>query len=145
MVELITAFVTENDFLEVGVICSRDKDRKKMFNRINSRFADDDGVTVQTYASGDENHGKAGDLKFDEKGVVTVLNYQSAKGLEFDAVFVIDPFLRGAGAGAGEQQFKMNMYVMCSRARTHLRLLFVSGRESVLPHLPSAERYKEVR
>lgn len=145
MVEAITNFVNMSAPMEIGVICSRDKDRKRLFRLLSEKLRGDDAPTLQTYARQDEEHGDASALAFDEDGVVTVLNYQSAKGLEFDAVFIIDPFLKAAGEGAGQQQFKMNMYVMCSRARTHLRLLFESSRDQVLPHLPKPELYKEVR
>lgn len=145
LTEAIADFVKGSPPMEIGVICSRDKDRKSVFNRLEKALKDEEDVTVQTFKSGDPTYGKAGDLTFDEAGTVTVLNYQSVKGLEFDAVFVVDPFLRRDGAGAGEQQFRMNMYVMCSRARSHLRLLFMTGRETVMPYLPPARSYKEVR
>ena len=54
-------------------------------------------------------------------GVVTVLCFASAKGLEFDAVFL--PELQTIDVKGRERDtIRMNLYVMCSRARTHLWL-----------------------
>ena len=59
---------------------------------------------------------------FDKPDVVTVLNTQSCKGLEFDAVFVVN--LHEAQIGIyGPDRFKMQMFVAVSRARDWVSLL----------------------
>lgn len=138
----IADYVIDAPPQEIGVICCRDRDRRRVFGVLQDKLGDSDEIEVQTFKSGDPEYGRAQDLTFDEKGCVTVLNYQSVKGLEFDTVFIVDPFLATPPAGAGVQQFKMNLYVMCSRARTNLRLLFVTSRENVLPHLPPPGTFK---
>ena len=45
-------------------------------------------IRVQTYGAKSKKHNVASRLVFDEHGVVTVLCFASAKGLEFDAVFL---------------------------------------------------------
>jgi DNA helicase II / ATP-dependent DNA helicase PcrA len=68
---------------------------------------------------------------------VTVLCFASAKGLEFDAVFL--PELQTVPVDdQNELVTKMNLYVMVSRARTHLFLLLTdpekkTGIWSLLP------------
>ena len=64
----------------------------------------------------------ADSLQFDVPGHVTVLNVASAKGLEFDTVFVVDPG-QLLGMGSSEIATKMTMYVVCSRARDRLEVM----------------------
>ena len=89
-----------------------------------------DNVRVQVY----EGDGDADDLRFDEEGTVTVLCSQSAKGLEFDAVFVPDlqQYMYDAG---NEQATKMMLYVVSSRARKHLHFMYSAERRVEVPLL----------
>ena len=87
------------------------------------------------------------DILFDEEGTITILNRASCKGLEFDAVFI--PELSSMRIDDSDlDKFKMNMYVMCSRARTHLTIFVEDQNSSVLKHLPSKQdnilEYKDV-
>ncbi|MGL5335040.1 MAG: AAA family ATPase, partial [Enterovibrio sp.] len=81
------------------------------------------------------------DLQFDRQGVVTVLHRKSCKGLEFDAVFV--PQLQDFSIEDTDiTTFKMNLYVICSRARTELIFLCNGGECSNPPffkHFPTRE------
>jgi DNA helicase IV len=118
---------------EIGILCSSDRLRKQVFNSLAARLKDK-GVVVQTYAYADQAKHPAKSLKFDVPNVLTVLNFQSAKGLEFDAVFILDPFAAYQLGGAGDQAFKMQMYVMCSRAREYLDLILrAPGVTTLLP------------
>ncbi|MBY0490358.1 MAG: AAA family ATPase [Gemmatimonadaceae bacterium] len=129
---------------DVGIVCPKDRTRKYIYSQLQERYASDDDVVVQSYSYKDESL-KASDLKFDYSNTVTVLSRPSVKGLEFDAVVVVDPFLLASAEGSGEQQFKMNMYVSCSRAREYLQLCFVSDPDMVRRHLPApAEALYEV-
>lgn len=121
--------------VDVGIVCPKDRTRNYVFNQLSEKYAHDGEFVIQTFKSRDAVH-RADRLTFDKDGIVTVLNKESVKGLEFDAVLVIDPFLRADAEGSGEQQFKMGMYVCCSRAREHLRLLFVSEKTKVMKALP---------
>ena len=104
---------------EIGVLVPSNKVRESMHSLLRERFKGTK-LKVQTYASGNESH-KAEDLVFDVKGHVTVLNFASAKGLEFDAVFIVDPGSL-VSSGSSELNAKMKLYVMCSRARTRLEV-----------------------
>jgi DNA helicase IV len=127
---------------EIGVICMSDADRKSMFNRLKARLANDD-IEVQTYASKDDDH-PADALEFDVPGRLTVLNYHSAKGLEFDAAFIVDPGKLSSG-GSSDLNVKMTLYVMCSRARQFLNLLIIrdQGCKRILDWIESSSLYKQ--
>lgn len=103
---------------EIGVLVQYKPTRSRFFSELCSRLSVR-GVRVQQY---DGSPGNADGLVFDKPGTVTVLCYSSAKGLEFDAVFL--PELQTLRVdGEAEDFAKMNLYVMCSRARTHLVLM----------------------
>jgi len=113
---------------EIAVLVMKNKDRTKMVNRLEAKFKDT-GIKLQTYASKDESCPVEG-LEFDTPGHVTVLNCNSAKGLEFDAVFLIDPGQLLDDGGSSELAAKMTMYVMCSRARSMLNIMLVDAAPS---------------
>lgn len=104
---------------EVGVFVPNNNIRKKLVNKILARVGD--AVKVQTYAAGDEEK-RAELLKFDEGGYITVLNYASAKGLEFETVFIVDP-LKCSSVNGASLDIKMALYVLCSRGRSGLTVM----------------------
>lgn len=109
---------------EIAVLVMGNQERTKIVNRLKARM-ESSGVMLQTYASQDEAC-PAEQLEFDTPGHLTVLNYNSAKGLEFDAVFLIDPGKLMDG-GSSELAAKMATYVMCSRARSMLNVMLVDA------------------
>lgn len=136
--EKISRYVRNRPAEEVGVLVPNNKIRASMVNRLNAKLKSSE-VIVQSYASGDDT-ARAEDLEFDTPGRVTVLNFQSAKGLEFDSVFVVDLGQLISG-GASEVHAKMTLYVMCSRARSYLELMFVKdgALENFMSWLPTTE------
>lgn len=122
-VKYIVDSVTNRAFGEVGVFAHNDQMRNELFNKLQHRLRG--AYRVQTYSSHENYKAEhpAEDLVFDRKGTLTVINRQSCKGLEFDAVFV--PEIQTIAIdGSNLDTFKMNMYVMCSRARLALYLLY---------------------
>lgn len=73
---------------------------------------------VQMYVSKDK---QLKVLNFQEQGI-KVINYQSAKGLEFDTVFL--PCLDTRLSAPQSELEKMRFYVLASRAREELYLLY---------------------
>jgi len=137
-VQYIVDAVTNRAFGEVGVFAQTDSIRNKLFNKLQHRLRGK--YRVQTYSSKEkykEEH-PVDDLVFDKKGTLTVINRHSCKGLEFDAVFI--PEIQTIPIdGSNLDTFKMNMYVMCSRARQALYLLYSSttGHEpDIVGYLP---------
>lgn len=109
---------------EIGVLVYRENTRKKFFNKLKHRLAETD-IHVQTYFSDTRNGGGASlakRLQFDQGGTVTVLCFASSKGVEFDSVFLPELQQMPASDEGGEVT-KMQLYVMASRARTHLSFM----------------------
>ncbi len=133
---------------EVGVFVQNDRMRKKVFDLLQYKLKDQ--YRVQTYSSKDQKKHPADDLVFDTSGTLTVINRHSCKGLEFDFVFI--PELQSIDIdGSSLDTFKMNMYVMCSRAREALYMLYSTstGKEvEVVQFLPNIDsnlvEYKDV-
>lgn len=138
----IATYASNNPGSDIGVLCARDATRKQVFNSLSSRLAEKPTL-VQTYASKTRVIHPPENLKFDKGGSVTVLNFQSAKGLEFDAVFIVDPFMDSGGASA--QHANMQLYVMASRAREYLELLIMNSPENLAERLPPGALYEQIK
>jgi DNA helicase IV len=138
----IAIYVSNNPGQDVGVLCTRDNLRKQVFNSLNRRLANGNTI-VQTYSSYQRQEHPPENLKFDEGGSVTILNSQSAKGLEFDAVFIVEPFIESGDASA--EQSKMQLYVMASRAREYLELLVLNPPQNLADRLPPGNLYDQIK
>jgi DNA helicase-2/ATP-dependent DNA helicase PcrA len=130
---------------EIGVLVQYRRTQKRYFNRLSHRLKGT-GIHVQLYDSTEQNDES---LIFDRPGTVTVLCFNSAKGLEFDTVFLPDlQTLRFDEAN--EDHTKMSLYVMCSRARSLLTLMVERDIDknnllwSVLPKSPTLEELFDV-
>jgi DNA helicase IV len=140
-IDYICRYARNNDNEEVGVIVENNRIRKKVVNKIRNRLKDLDEIVVQTYAAGDPECGDDRELVFDEPGVITVVNSASCKGLEFDAVFI--PELQRWRNDPNEiDNFKMRLYVMISRARKFVSLMYSNeggGKPDFLKLLPAVD------
>lgn len=127
---------------EVGVLVMRDSARQSIFNRLNAKLRGET-IEVQSYSRSDEEL-TADALAFDKPGHVTVLNAASAKGLEFDAVFIVDPGVM-MSTGSADMNVKMTMYVLCSRARSFLNVMLLDddNAKGLLQWVPEALYNKE--
>jgi len=109
---------------EVGVLVFDEAKRAGVTETLKGELGNSLGreVKVQTYSWKSREQNRVDGLIFDEKDVVTVLNMQSCKGLEFDAVFIVD--LHQAQIGLyGPDKFKMHMFVAVSRGRKWVQLI----------------------
>ena len=120
-IQKIEMFVSNQSDLTVGVFLPEEKSRKEFFRKLEARLQNIKGVKVQGFKSG----GGTALLEFDKGGCVTVLCDQSAKGLEFDAVFIPEMQAR-AFSPTERTAMKMMLYVLASRARTHLTFLYTA-------------------
>ncbi len=134
----IALYAKNNPDKDVGVICMADSVRRRCFNSLCTRLAGSN-IVVQTYSNKEREEHPPEALKFDCGGSVTVLNAQSAKGLEFDSVFVIDPLIDAGGASL--QQARMQLYVTASRPRDYLELILMNPPDDYLNLLPESETY----
>ena len=121
---------------EIGIIVPTNVQRKKYYDALDDELIDSK-FNIQTYAFNSKVHNEDS-LDFDKEGTVTILNRASCKGLEFDAVFI--PELSSMQIDDSDlDKFKMSMYVMCSRARTHLSIFIEDQNSPVLNHLPDRQ------
>lgn len=120
----VLRYAENNPRHQIGLIClGADRTRNLYFEDLDRHSGKD--RLVQTYSSVNSDHGDVSGLEF-EKPCITVLNRASCKGLEFDAVYVVS--LEEADSSEAQADFfRMNMYVMCSRARESLFLVWNGG------------------
>jgi DNA helicase IV len=139
-IKYIKRYIKAHDNEEIAIIVENNKVRKRYHEELEERL-EEHGLYVQTYASNDYRWKDTSLLRFDEGGTVTILNKQSCKGLEFDAVFIPE-LQRIDVADDNTLAFKMEMYVMCSRARKTLVLMTQNSSGQELPimrHFPRKE------
>lgn len=127
----------------IGILVGNDEERKKYMKALVDYQITQDNqnrlVRYQSYHWEDPKWKDAKQLVFDEPAVVTVISKYSAKGLEFDTVFI--PELQSCNIDSGEEHiFKNQMYVLTSRPRSKLFLMYTNEDEqeepSVLRFLP---------
>jgi superfamily I DNA/RNA helicase len=127
-VEYIARFERNHSDLEVGVLTPTRKLQSKFVNRLAGKTRN----PVQFYEGG--KGAGAARLDFEVPGI-KVVNFPSAKGLEFDAVFI--PELQELKDDPYSAEFKMKFYVLISRAREELYLMYSGdGEPSVLSAFP---------
>jgi DNA helicase IV len=127
-VEYIARYERNHADLEIGVFTPTKKLQTKFVNRLNGKTKN----PVQFYEGG--KGAKAVKLDFEVPGI-KVVNYHSTKGLEFDAVFI--PELQTLVDDPHSAEFKMKFYVLVSRAREELYLMYSGdGAPSVLSVFP---------
>ena len=116
VVENIAKMAKNSPKKTIGVLLPRKKQVRSFVNRLEAHLP---GRKVQCYVSGDESC-KATSLDFGD-GVVTVLCYMSAKGLEFDTVFLPELETYWDQDPTNDVN-RMLYYVLTSRARERLIL-----------------------
>lgn len=134
--ESVVRWLYNNDDLSAGVIVANTRVQSRVVQALQP-LVTAKGLKVQKYKSGAE----VDKVDFYSKGTITVVCDKSCKGLEFDGVFI--PQLQHyQHDGVNEEFFKMKMYVMISRARSHLQISFAECDEppSVLKLFPSDDR-----
>jgi len=124
LVQRVKTWVVNNPGKEVGVLTFSEPGREALYRQLEEILSTVRGreIRLQTYSSRTWQENKAKDLVFDEGDVVTVLNLQSCKGLEFDAAFIAD-LHQSRMAQQAADRFKMQMFVAVSRARESVTLI----------------------
>lgn len=143
IVREIKTWLVTNPEKEVGVLTFSDSKRAALFEALKAGLAGLRGrnITVQTYSWSSRKENRVDELLFDAPDVVTVLNMQSCKGLEFDAAYIVD--LHEAPIGLyGPDRFKMQLFVGVSRARDWVHMIDSgsnAGRGEYVKHLPGEQ------
>ncbi len=112
-IDIIARYANNNPEKTVGVFLKDQGQQVFFYNEIKSKVP----AGVQTYLYNDSDHKE---IDFCMEGII-VLSYKSAKGLEFDSVFL--PSLELIRTDANADGLKMELYVLVSRAREELNLL----------------------
>lgn len=135
-VKTIMTWVANHPGKETGVLVFKENKRDLLQASIKAAAARLVGrnLRVQSYSWNTRSDNSVDELVFDEKDVITVLNMQSCKGLEFDAVFIVD-LHDAAIASLGADRFRMQMFVAVSRARQWVELLESSAVRETEPFL----------
>lgn len=120
-VEFIARYERNNPKMQIGVFVPRAASRDSLFNRFG--VAGRTKNIAQKYVGGEGKNTAVVDFK---RPGITVLCYPSAKGLEFDTVFLAE--LQDVKEDIHSSEFKMRFYVLISRARDSLYLAY-SGEE----------------
>ncbi|MEA3385272.1 MAG: AAA family ATPase [Thermodesulfobacteriota bacterium] len=117
----------------IGIIAPNNKVREHYYKQLQSKGIE----SLYTYANklGYKNQ----PIQFNRGGIV-VINFQSAKGLEFDEVFIAD-LNEYIIHEQGDERFRKEMYVLTSRAKERLFLLIDANkpgykREKILHEFP---------
>ena len=114
LIERIARRHRVNPDLLIAVIVPKETIREEFCNGLKQMKIDN----VYTYSS--QSWKQNSPIPFDSGGIV-VLNAKSAKGLEFDEVFIAD--LDQFYLSTDREAFKKEMYVLLSRAREQLFIL----------------------
>ncbi len=125
----IMIWIMNNPGKEAGILVFTEDTRTRIVDLLRDKIRQLVGrtITLQTYSWKSRRQNRPENLLFDVPDTVTVLNMQSCKGLEFDAVFIVKPYEAQIGL-YGPDQFQMQMFVATSRAREWVCILD-SGKE----------------
>ena len=118
--DFITRYERINAHESIGVLVPDTTMQREMLRLLRAR---DTKNKVQFYSW---DHRRDSNLDFSKPGI-QLLCYESAKGLEWDTLFL--PELQAFPHDLDNVLTKMSLYVMLSRPRHHLHLLF-SGRDT---------------
>lgn len=125
LADFVARYVKARSNLTIGIACENQRMQYRLLRLLEERKLP---VPVQMYASGNKQHKT---LDFDVPAV-TIVNFRSLKGLEFDTLFV--PELQQHSADPTSAATRMMFYVVMSRARDELHLSY-SGSGGLPPIL----------
>jgi len=122
IVKFIIRLVLNYPGKQYGIIIDGTKYDVNQYYKKISESKDIKNIKVQAYISGNNNFSDE-KLNFLIPNSITILNKQSAKGTEFDYVFYLGLEKKNFDSSEGINE-KMSLYVMSSRPREDLYILF---------------------
>jgi len=124
-INLICRFEKNNSHLQTGVFTKTVKFQQLLLEKLQDKTQN----PVEFYNSGN------GTMPSFQTPGIKLITYNSAKGLEFDAVFI--PEIQYANLDMHNLENKMLFYVLLSRAREYLYLLYSgTGSPSIFDLIP---------
>jgi len=151
-IEFIYTYARNHEDQEIGIFVQNHGQRKKYAKAMSKKIENESNntkpiedtkpieekLTVQSYDFDDPDWKEADNLKFDKGGVISIFTRHMSRGLEFDAVFIVEmQSIKVEPAHIDE--FRMSMYVLTSRARSNLFLMLNSNDDTdpvILSYLP---------
>jgi superfamily I DNA/RNA helicase len=130
-VDAIVRYERTNADLHIGVLLPRRDLVHKYMNRLTNKTRNE----LQYYDSKDPTCDKSA-LDFEKPGIF-LCAYPSAKGLEFDTVFLPEMQVAAGKLDWNKPEFRMRMYVMISRARDRLFISWTGERPAVADAFPA--------
>lgn len=125
----ISNLATTNRHQQIGVFVPTKKLVKKYVNSLKAK-----GVDAQWYSTVKKGDDRPPPVDFSRPGV-TVTTWASAKGLEFDTVFIAE--MQDNWSDLDNPTLRMQLYVLASRARERLYFAYTgSGQPAILSLLP---------
>ena len=123
-IKFIFNYARNHENQEIGIFVQNHSQRKKYVKAMIKEIDDasNKNLTVQSYDYNDPDWKDADELKFDKSGIISIFTKQMSKGLEFDAVFIVEMQSIKVEPAAIDE-FRMGMYVLTSRARNNLFLM----------------------
>lgn len=140
LVKRIARFEKLNAHQDIGVLVQHSRTLRAVYAQLDRA-----GLVnpVQGYLSDRNRGGGLRPLNFSKRGV-KLLTWQSAKGLQFDTVFVPELQLTPAGDLATDR-FRMQMYVLATRASRELFLTYTGDGEPGVVGLLPMEKMDDFR
>jgi len=138
-IQFIYTYAKNHENQEIGIFVQNHSQRKKYVKEmIKIIDAESNGnLSVQSYDFNDPDWKNAEKLVFDKAGFISVFTKDMSKGLEFDAVFIVEIQSISVEPSALDE-FRMSMYVLTSRARSNLFLMLTTDdtKPTILDYLP---------
>jgi len=129
-VDFIVNFERSHPADQIGVLVQYNATMKKLLNRLKDKTV----RPVEVYSSDEAIQAKGTPVDFSRPGI-KIINWASAKGLEFDSVLL--PELQTFRGDASNDNFRMRMYMLTSRARRELYFQYSgTGEPAVIKTLP---------
>ena len=122
-IEYICRYIKNYENESIGILVGGDPDRKKYVKHLLKKIGNSESVIIQSYHYEDAQYKDTSNLIFDKGGVITVISKFSAKGLEFDTVFI--PELQACNIDAGEENIFKNHSGSINSFRSIIVTLFL--------------------
>lgn len=119
---------------QIGLLLPYNSSMKSFLNRLKGKTAN----PVEVYSSNSTVSQLAPSVDFSKPGI-KVINWQSAKGLEFDTVALLE-LQQYKNNDSSAESFRMKMYMLTSRAKRELYFMYSGeGEPAIIRTLPLSE------
>lgn len=133
-IEFLVNFEKAHIAEQIGLLLPYDSIMKSFLNGLKGKTAN----PVEVYSSNSTVSRLAPSVDFSKPGI-KVINWQSAKGLEFDTVALLE-LQQYKNNESSAESFRMKMYMLTSRAKRELYFMYSGeGEPAIIQTLPLSE------